>query len=81
MDPMYFALVAEVEKAAGSRAADDYRPGRGMSKKLERQARADAKRVASCAKWAIPSNATDGWYFTIHTDAAHWEGVLMPRRV
>jgi hypothetical protein len=29
----------------------------------------------------VPSDPLDGWFWSIHADAALWSGVIMPRRV
>lgn len=79
INPAYFARVAKVEAAAGKRAADDYVPPPGTSKKTAAQVRANL-RTGSCSTWAVPVDALDGWYWSIKGDVL-WEGVIMPRRV
>lgn len=80
INPAYFARVATVERAAGRRAAADYKPEPGMSKKYEKQKRANLADGA-CSVWSIGVTALDGWYWKIPGDSIVWEGVIMPRRV
>jgi hypothetical protein len=83
INPSYVGRVATVEKAAGRRAADDYEPPVGESKKW-----ADKKRITlragSCAEWVIGANVLDPWYWRIPNQptgtAIVWEGLIMPRR-
>jgi hypothetical protein len=78
--PEYIARIGDVERAAGARAAEDYVPRARMSIKDQKKARADLK-TSPCARWIVPSDPLDGWYWSINTDAALWEGVVMPRRI
>lgn len=80
INPAYFARVATVERAAGRRASVDYVPEPGMSKKYEKQKRANLAGGA-CSVWSIGVEKLDGWYWKIPGDAIVWEGVIMPRRV
>lgn len=80
IDPDYFARVGHVERAVGARKALDYIPPPSMSKKEIRKRQADLK-IGTCAKWAIPSDPLEGWYFCLETTGALWEGIIMPRRV
>ena len=79
MNPHYFARLGDVEKAAGRRAAGDYVPRPGMSKKNAALERSDRSRVF--VSLVIPSGAHAGWYWKLSTEAALWEGMLMPRAV
>jgi hypothetical protein len=79
ISPIYFARLAEVEKAAGHRAADDFAPKPGMSKKDANQKRS-ALKGGALALLTIPSDPLDGWFWIISTEAARWEGLIMPRR-
>lgn len=79
INPAYFARVAKVEAAAGKRAADDYVPTPGLSKKHAAQKRANL-RTGSCSTWAVPVDVLDGWHWAIK-GPIFWEGVIMPRRV
>ena len=78
-NPAYLARLVDVEKAAGQRAADDFRPSRTMSKKDITKERS-ALKTAAFVRFTIPSDPLDGWYWLLDTRAALWEGVIMPRR-
>lgn len=80
INPDYFARVGNVERAVGHRAAEDYVPNAGESKKYVAEKKSNL-RIGICASWVIPSDPLDAWYWRIDADAALWEGVIMPRRV
>jgi hypothetical protein len=67
VNPVYFARVAEVEKAAGKRA---------NARKVR-----DVLRRTAYAVWTIGGTDHDGWYWEIDTKEALWQGIIMPRRV
>jgi hypothetical protein len=79
INPAYFALVAEVEKAAGKRAAADYQPKAGEAKKIQRLARSRLA-TSSFSEWSIGCDPLDGWYWKIPGEIV-WEGIIMPRRI
>jgi hypothetical protein len=79
INPAYFALVAEVEKAAGKRAAADYQPKAGEAKKTEKLARSRLA-TTSFSEWSIGVDPLDGWYWKVPGEII-WEGLIMPRRV
>ena len=80
INPAYFARVALVERAAGRRAASDYKPKPGTSKKLEKLERANLVSSA-CSIWSIGSDVLAAWYWKIPGDQITWQGLIMPRRV
>jgi hypothetical protein len=80
ISPLYMMRLADVEKAAGQRAADDYVPPAGLSKKDAAAMRANLKGSA-LTLLTIPSDPLDGWFWKAETTAALWEGVVMPRRI
>jgi len=80
INPDYVARVGDVERAAGHRAAEDFVPPVGWSVKLAKEKRTNLKTM-QCAIWTSPSDPLDPWYWRLETDAARWEGVIMPRRV
>jgi hypothetical protein len=79
ISPGYFAMLADVECAAGARDAEDYVPRPRMTKKDERKERERVKRCA-LAVLALPSDPLDGWFWKIEAKAALWSGIIMPRR-
>jgi hypothetical protein len=80
INPAYFALIAEVENAAGKRRSDDYVPDR-VTKKWATRNRADLRRT-TFAEWTIGTRVDDGWYWRIdYGGPIVWEGIVMPRRV
>lgn len=70
------------EHAAGLRAAEDFVPTTGMSAKDIRQRKAALKEGGggACARWIVPSDPLESWFFRLAPAAALWEGVIMPRR-
>jgi hypothetical protein len=83
MNPAYLGRVALVEAAAGLRASEDFAPpanSGSWSAKALRQKKA-ALRTSACSTWVIPRGELDPWCWTIKTDPAIWEGLIMPRRV
>jgi hypothetical protein len=80
INPAYFAMVAEVERAAGKRLAADYVPAAGDSKKTQAY---EKRRLADkpCSVWSIGCDPMDGWYWSFDTGTVRWEGVVMPRRI
>ena len=74
---VYFGRIGDVEAAAGARAADDYVPRVGESKKARRS---QLRAIGALAQWRIPSDALGPWYWSIEAVAARWEGIIMPRR-
>lgn len=78
INPAYFALVAAVETAATKRAAEDYEPKPGASKKTTAKVR---RELACYSEWQIGCDPLDGWRWSIPGDSITWEGVIMPRRV
>jgi hypothetical protein len=79
ISPGYFAMLADVERAAGARDAEDYVPRPHMTKKDERKERENVKRYA-LAVLVLPSDPLDGWFWKIEAKAALWNGIIMPRR-
>lgn len=79
MNALYFSRIADIERAVGFRAADDYRPPAGATKKGIATARQNAR---SRALATVTIGRTDeAWYFKLDAAAALWEGVIMPRRM
>ena len=77
----FFSRIADIERAVGFRAADDYRPPAGATKKDIAMARQNAR---SSALATVTIGRTDeAWYFKLDAAAAAalWEGVIMPRRM
>jgi len=79
-NPDYIARVGAVERAAGQRAADDYKPRPYETKKAIKVAKEHLRNTA-CASWIVPSDPMGGWYWKLETATARWEGIIMPRRV
>lgn len=79
MNPYYFARLGDVERAVGARAAEDFVPRVGSSKKDQKKDRVRAKDECTC-RVVIPSYPLDGWFWSLATEAARWEGVIMPRQ-
>jgi hypothetical protein len=80
INPAYFALVAEVEKVAGKRAAANYVPKPGEAKKTTAKIRRDL--LLCFSTWQIGCDVLDGWYFSLEPCATiRWEGIIMPRRM
>jgi hypothetical protein len=80
-NPAYIARVADVERAAGRRAADDYVPAAGDRKK-DIAAKRSALRTGLAVEWVIGCNKDDPWYFILpEMHGIRWEGLIMPRRL
>ena len=79
ISPSYFAMLADVERAAGARDAKDYVPRPRTSQKGARKERENVKRNV-LAVLVLPADPLSGWYWKIDAKAALWEGIIMPRR-
>jgi hypothetical protein len=83
INPTYVGLVADIERAAGKRQAEDFTPIAGTPKNRIAPQRAKLRGQA-CSTWVIGSDAMSGWLWSIKgaTDSApRWDGVIMPRRM
>jgi hypothetical protein len=80
IDPAYVGMIANVERVAGRRAALDYVPIQGESKKDVAEER---RRLIDTAisRWSIGCGEDDGWYWSMFVGTVCWEGVIMPRRI
>lgn len=76
----YLARIDLVERAAADRKAVDLVRATGEAMKRYRTRQDDARRCVMTLL-TIPTNDRDGWFWTIDTPAALWEGMIMPRRV